>query len=154
MWLHYFNQICNILMKTVTCLHYFNQICVMSALFQSISIMPVLFPPNDLLLKLQKIGFIIYANCLLKRQLHEMSKPISWGNKKNIIYLSSAEFAISKVMNMSEQSSSLTGWCIMISIVLMTAYNHPVSILRKSISGRHRPVRVADGPMTARCRFT
>ena len=32
--------------------------------------------------------------------------------------------------------------------------NNPVSILRKSISGRHRPVRVADGPMTARCRFT
>ena len=30
----------------------------------------------------------------------------------------------------------------------------PVSILRKSTSGRHRPVRVADGPMTARCRFT
>ena len=32
--------------------------------------------------------------------------------------------------------------------------SYPVSILRKSISGRHRPVRVADGPMTARCRFT
>ena len=31
---------------------------------------------------------------------------------------------------------------------------YPVSILRKSISGRHRAVRVADGPMTARCRFT
>ena len=31
---------------------------------------------------------------------------------------------------------------------------YPVSILRKSISGRHRPVRVADGPMTAQCRFT
>ena len=30
----------------------------------------------------------------------------------------------------------------------------PVSILRKFISGCHRPVRVADGPMTARCRFT
>ena len=30
----------------------------------------------------------------------------------------------------------------------------PVSILRKSISGRHRPVRIADGPMTVRCRFT
>ena len=30
----------------------------------------------------------------------------------------------------------------------------PVSILRKSISGHHRSVRVADGPMTARCRFT
>ena len=38
------------------------------------------------------------------------------------------------------------------------AYNStsgaPVSILRKSISGRHRPVRVADGPMMARFRFT
>ena len=34
-------------------------------------------------------------------------------------------------------------------------YNlNPVSILRKSISGRHWPVRVADGPMTARCGFT
>ena len=31
---------------------------------------------------------------------------------------------------------------------------HPVSILRKSISGRHQAVRVADGPMTAQCRFT
>ena len=30
----------------------------------------------------------------------------------------------------------------------------PVSILRKSISGRHRAFRVADGPMTARCRFS
>ena len=30
----------------------------------------------------------------------------------------------------------------------------PISILPKSISDRHRPVRVADGPMTARCRFT
>ena len=28
-----------------------------------------------------------------------------------------------------------------------------VSILRKSIAGRYRPVRVADGPITARCRF-
>ena len=30
---------------------------------------------------------------------------------------------------------------------------HPVSILHKSIAGRYRPVRVADGPITARCRF-
>ena len=28
-----------------------------------------------------------------------------------------------------------------------------VSILYKSIAGRYRPVRVADGPMTARYRF-
>ena len=37
---------------------------------------------------------------------------------------------------------------------ISTVSKNPVSILRKSISGRHRPVRVADGPMTARCRFT
>ena len=29
----------------------------------------------------------------------------------------------------------------------------PVSILHKSIAGRYRAVRVADGPITARCRF-
>ena len=37
--------------------------------------------------------------------------------------------------------------------IVAYAWLNPVSILRKSISGR-RPVRVADGPMTARCRFT
>ena len=31
---------------------------------------------------------------------------------------------------------------------------HPASILRKSTSGRHRPVSYPDGPMTARYRFT
>ena len=30
---------------------------------------------------------------------------------------------------------------------------YPVSILYKSIAGRSRPVRVADGPITARYRF-
>ena len=40
------------------------------------------------------------------------------------------------------------------SSLVFALIRYPVSILRKSISGRHRPVRVADGPMTARCRFT
>ena len=31
--------------------------------------------------------------------------------------------------------------------------SYPVRILCKSIAGRYRPVRVADGPITARCRF-
>ena len=31
--------------------------------------------------------------------------------------------------------------------------SHPVSILYKSIAGRYRPVRVADGPITARYIF-
>ena len=29
----------------------------------------------------------------------------------------------------------------------------PISILYKSIAGRYHPVKVADGPITARCRF-
>ena len=32
--------------------------------------------------------------------------------------------------------------------------HYPASILRKSTSGRHRPVSYPDGPMTARYRFT
>ena len=35
---------------------------------------------------------------------------------------------------------------------LWIKYN-PVSILHKFIAGCYRPVRVADGPITARCRF-
>ena len=30
---------------------------------------------------------------------------------------------------------------------------YPVSTLHKSTAGRYRPVRVADGPITAHCRF-
>ena len=45
-------------------------------------------------------------------------------------------------------------WVKSILRILSMRNNDPVSILRKSISGRYRPVRVADGPMTARCRFT
>ena len=33
------------------------------------------------------------------------------------------------------------------------ARRHPVSILYKSIAGRYRPVKVADGPITARYGF-
>ena len=39
-----------------------------------------------------------------------------------------------------------------IKTVLFTL-NFPVSILYKSIAGRYRPVRVADGPTAARYRF-
>ena len=35
----------------------------------------------------------------------------------------------------------------------MQIAKHPVTILHKSIAGRYRPVRVADGPITACCRF-
>ena len=38
-------------------------------------------------------------------------------------------------------------------ITSQTTYMYPASILHKSIAGRYRPVRVADGPITARCRL-
>ena len=47
--------------------------------------------------------------------------------------------------------------CIRIKVKALREENwavfNPVSILHKSIAGRYRPVRVADGPITARCRF-
>ena len=41
-----------------------------------------------------------------------------------------------------------------ISLKVFTFLSFPASILRKSTSGRHRPVSYPDGPMTARYRFT
>ena len=38
--------------------------------------------------------------------------------------------------------------------VLFKRQTDPVSILYKSIAGRYRPVRVADGPITTQYRFT
>ena len=38
-------------------------------------------------------------------------------------------------------------------LFLYAASTDPASILHKSIAGRYRPVRVADGPITARYRF-
>ena len=50
------------------------------------------------------------------------------------------------------------GMCIVCSDVcglpLGIVGGFPASILRKSTSGRHRPVSYPDGPMTARYRFT
>ena len=47
--------------------------------------------------------------------------------------------------------TSITCICILCNEALQHIY--PVSILYKSIAGRYRPVRVADGPITARYRF-
>ena len=41
-----------------------------------------------------------------------------------------------------------------IVITLLREERSPASILRKSTSGRHRPVSYPNGPMTARYRFT
>ena len=41
-----------------------------------------------------------------------------------------------------------------LSFPLIQEGHIPLSILHKSIAGRYRPVRVADGPIMARCRFT
>ena len=46
----------------------------------------------------------------------------------------------------------LINWIILTSSAAIK-WVYPESILYKSIAGRYRPVRVADGPITARCRF-
>ena len=45
------------------------------------------------------------------------------------------------------------GYHHFVHIIITIIKYGPVSILHKSIAGRYRPVRVADGPITARCRF-
>ena len=70
-------------------------------------------------------------------------------NKKNVTSLSSAKLAhgVVKLMDL----------CLYIyskipprSLKIKTT---SVSILHKSTAGHYQPVRIADGPITARCRF-
>ena len=51
------------------------------------------------------------------------------------------------------QSARLERWRLRLTTYNFKVRYNPVSILRKSISGRHRPVSYPDGPMTARYRF-
>ena len=44
-------------------------------------------------------------------------------------------------------------FAIALTLVFFHSATYPVSILYKSIAGRYRPVRVADGLITARYRF-
>ena len=44
-------------------------------------------------------------------------------------------------------------WCLERAVLRDCRTSCPVSILYKSIAGRYRLVRVADGPITARYRF-
>ena len=44
-------------------------------------------------------------------------------------------------------------FCPVRCLIVVLSGSCPVSILYKSIAGRYRPVRVADGPITARYRF-
>ena len=136
----------------------------------------------------------------LGENLHEMSNPVLWKNKKSIINLSSAEnaqkvvkvniylfviyvyFILQKVALQFPLSGEVSfepvhnkpkQWHVrqtktdqpghppdtsMISVFAVRmkkawVLSYPVSILYKSIAGRYRPVRVADGPITACYRF-
>ena len=53
---------------------------------------------------------------------------------------------------MGERGNGGGGGCVQ-SNPHLTQNFIPVSILHKSTAGRYRPVRVADGPITARYRF-
>ena len=57
------------------------------------------------LIFLRKLALTFHASCLLRDNLHEMSKPIFWEtNKKNIKNLSSAEIA-PRVLKIKTQTS-------------------------------------------------
>ena len=107
----------------------------------------------------------------------EISKEIVYGPRPETFLLTCAP---KEVQNQSAHSRSLirvfvvrmTKFCIIsyskcaVKILVTNAqvdlnlhWEHmskgtPASILRKSTSGRHRPVSYPDGPMTARYRFT
>ena len=98
--------------------------------------------------------------------LHEMSNPYFLGKirKKISSSLSSAELAqrVVKVKNHQTVYVMKSNDADKYQIVLCDSEFwdqgsislNPASILRKSTSGRHRPVSYPDGPMTARYRFT
>ena len=53
------------------------------------------------------------------------------------------------------RSGNILSWRLITKYFLRSiSIFRPASILRKSTSGRHRPVSYLDGPMTARYRFT
>ena len=91
------------------------------------------------------------------RDIHTSTYQISqnWGSVSFIQSYCVPYFSIRFVI--TSRKVELPAWFVVRNRTfgrVHPAKSHPVSILRKSISGRHRPVRVADGPMTARCRFT
>ena len=49
--------------------------------------------------------------------------------------------------------SSRISSLLFLGLIIAGQNNYPVSILHKSIAGRYRPVRVADGPITSRYKF-
>ena len=64
--------------------------------------------------------------------------------------LSSTCFRIEDYMKLASTCSE----CLRIEDYMVIKFMmFPASILYKSIAGRYRPIRVADGPITARYRF-
>ena len=70
----------------------------------------------------------------------------------NWLHMPVSQFQIGQVQSLTRQDSSKLAAYAIKSVSDWTGT--PASILRKSTSGRHRPVSYPDGPMTARYRFT
>ena len=87
------------------------------------------------------VYFSVIALCL-----YRTLSLIDWYSQIRCFYLSNqVNFNLLDLVTIEE------------NIVLSNLYPYslyfPVSTLHKSIAGRYRPVRVADGPRTASCRF-
>ena len=62
------------------------------------------------------------------------------------------DFILTELWHLLDISAVAGHGAALAALILNSIY--PASILRKSTSGRHRPVSYPDGPMTARYRFT
>ena len=92
-----------------------------------------------------------YFQCLICWVPHF---PIA-GDKGGLIRLLAVRIPQpSKYKNVVTASHSVIKKSFYRNIVSWLGSHYPASILRKSTSGRHRPVSYPDGPMTARYRFT
>ena len=89
------------------------------------------------------------AGAFTSRPLDKYSILMCWIKASKIVETLPCEMA-----NVFAISSLYKKYKIMHIIAHFLVCGHsPVSILHKSIAGRYRPVRVADGPITARYRF-
>ena len=91
---------------------------------------------------LNEYGSALLDSPLICEELQTSLNKKRWLNDTSKDGLSSTKFK-------NKESSIVTQFHKLVS-----CGPHPASILRKSTSGRHRPVSYPDGPMTARYRFT
>ena len=122
--------------------NYWSFVAFYNAWYQSVTIRYTLFYVT--FIWGVSISVVSYLICSICQSIHEfiMCPKVSsdWLRSRKL-YISNSRCNICIT---ADYSMPWTNLCF---------ENTPVSIQHKSIVGRHRPIRVAHGPITARCRF-